>query len=346
MNKIMLAGFLTVYVFSGLAYAQQTPAKTETPEIKAEIEALISKAEASQKDPLKLNDAINKILDYRPYNKSASQATKSDVTVRFVKIYNALDDTLTNTANKKQIIEFLGSRNKVPEAHEFMLAVLENGKESYRTEALGTIYFGGIPGDDIYDKVKSLVARSVIKEEDSLGALKGANPRRALPEIQKFLASTKDPVEYVGIGHLLYYYGNPNLLDVLVERYDYFKSLPASAWAKGYDPTLCLSTEMLMKYIEIREGTRVKKALEIFEDSGVFGNRKLPLLQKKLESADPITRKASAEFLIHQAEIGSVSRENITPVLKNAEARETDKDLKLKLKSGLKKLDPPAGGKK
>ncbi|OGR79936.1 MAG: hypothetical protein A2X38_01955 [Elusimicrobia bacterium GWC2_61_25] len=346
MKKIMLAGFLTIYTLSGLAYAQQAPAKTETPGVKAEIEVLISKAEVSQKDPLKLNDAINKILDYGLYNKSASQATKSDVAARLVKIYNSLDDTLINTANKKQIIEFLGSRNKVPEAHEFFLSVLENGKGQYRAEALRAIYFGGIPGDDIYDKVKSLVARGIIKEEESLGSLKGANPQRALPEIQKFLATTKDPEWFVGIGHLLYYYKDPSLLDVLFQRYDYFKGLPASAWPEGYDPTLCISTEMLMKYIEVNEGVKLKKALEVFEDSGVFGNRKLPVLQKKLESANLATRKAATEFLIHQTEIGSVSRENIAPVLKDAEARETDKDLKLRLKSALKKLGPRVGGKK
>jgi hypothetical protein len=329
-----------------LAYAQKDTFQTETPEIKAEIEALISKAEAKQKNPLKLNDAIHDLLDYRPYKSASSQATKGDVTTRLVKIYNSIDDTLTNTANKRRIIEFVGLRNNVPEAHDFLLSVLENGKELYRTETLGIIYFGGIPSDDIYNKVKSLVARGIIREEDSLGALKGANSQRALPEIQKFLATTKDPAWYVGAGHLLSGYQNPALLDVLFQRYDYFKNLPASAWPKGYDPTLCLSTEMLMKYVEINEGKRLKKALEIFDDSGVFGNRNLPLLQKKLESADPVTRKATVEFLIHQAEIGLVSRENISPVLKDAEVRETDKDLKLKLRSVLKKLEPPDGGRK
>lgn len=326
--------------------AQKDTAQTETPEIKAEIESLISKAEASQKNPLKLNDAIDDLLKYRSYKSVTSQTTKRDVTTRLVKIYNSLDDTLTNTANKKQIIEFLGSRNNVPATHEFFVSVLGNGKEQYRTEALETIYYGGIPGDDIYNKVKSLVARGVIKEEDSLIALKGANPQRALPEIQKFLATTKNPKKYVGIGHLLYYYKDPNLLDVLVERYAYFKSLPASAWPEGYDPTLCISTEMLMKYIEVRDGLKVKKALEIAEDRGIFGDEELPVLKKKLESGDIVTRTASVDFLTHQIETGYVTREKVVSALKTAEGRETDKDLKLKLKSALKKLEPPVGGRK
>lgn len=349
MKKILLAGVIVVSTFSGLVYAQNDPAKTaktETPEIKAEIETLIAKAEASQKDPLKLNNAIQDLLNYRVYKSASTQATKSNVTVRLVKIYNSIDDTLTNTANKRRIIEFIGLRNNVPEARAFLIAVLESGKELYRTEALGIIYFGGNPGDDIYDKVKDLVARDIIKEESSLGALKGANPQRALPEIQKFVSTTKSPDGYIGAGQLLSFYRDPELLDVLVDRYGYFKSIPSSERPKNYAPQFAFSMEMLKKYIEVKEGSKLEKALEIFDDRGVFGDRKLPLLQKKLESNDSVTRKAAVRFLIRQAEIGSVSKEKISPVLKNAEARETDKDLKLKLKSVLKKIEPPTGGKK
>lgn len=374
MKKIILASLLTSYALSGLAYAQRDPVKTES-EIKAEMESIISKIEAHKDNPSTLNQAIRLLEDNRYYH-LASPEVRSDVTRRLVKVYNSIDDApckscksgaskddkyedclvecansgetnpLTSSANKQRIIEIVGLRSKVPEAHEFYLSVLEKEKELYRKQAIRTIYFGGIPGDDIYDKVKSLVARGVIKEENSLSALKGANPKRALPEVQKFLATTKNPNKYVGIGQLLCFYEDPNLLDVLVERYDYFKNIPLSERPENYAPQFAFSMEMLKKYIEVKEGSKLEKALEIFDARGVFGDRKMPLLQKKLESKDSVTRKAAVKFLIHQAEIGLVSPENVSPVLKNAEARETDKDLKLKLKAALKKLEPPTGGRK
>ncbi len=344
MKKVMLVFVIAIFAFSGLTYAQEGSVSSETPEIKAKIESLVSNVEAEKK-PLKLNDAINDLIDYHPYYVSASQGTRSDVTVRLIKVYNSLDDSLTNTANKTQIIDFLGTSN-VPEAHKFFVSVLENGKELYRTEALRGIYFGLIPGDDIYDEVKSLVARGVIKEEDSLSALYGANRQRALPEIQKFLATTKNPKKFVGIGHLLSAYRDPKLLDVLFQRYDYFKSLPASAWPRGYAPQFCVSMEMLKKYIENEEGVKYKNAVEVFEDRGIFGDEDLPMLQKKLESSNIVTRKTSLDFLTHQLKIGYVTKSKVLSVLKDAETRETNKDLKLKLRSAIERFAPPAGAKK
>jgi len=372
MKKVLLAS-VAVYALSGLSYAQKDPAKAE-PEIKAEMESIISKIEAYKDKPSILNQAIRMLEDNRYYHLASSEV-RSDVTRRLVKVYNSIDDApckscksgasdakyydclvecansgdtnpLTSSANKKRIIEIVGLRSKVPEAHEFFLSVLESGRELYRTQALGTIYFGGIAGNDIYDKVKSLVSRGVIKEEDSLGALKGANSQRALLEIQRFLATTKSPDGYISAGQLLSYYRDPALLDAVADRYKYFKNIPSSERPENYAPQFAFSMEMLKKYIEVKEGSKLEEALEIFDDRGVFGDRKLPLLQKKLESKDSVTRKAAAKFLIRQAEIGSVSRENIVPVLRNAEARETDKDLKFKLKSALKKLEPSAGGRK
>jgi hypothetical protein len=331
MKKIMLicATLLLASTASALDKSKMSVAQIE-----AEVETRVSKAETLVKYPMALNDILQE-LDHRSYLYYVSQPKKHDATQRLAKIYSVLDDELTNTANKRRIIGIIGLGNNGPEAHEFILSVLENGPELYRKEALGVLYGRTLKGDDIYNKVKDLIARKVIRQEDSLFALKGVNPKRATKEIQDFLATTKDPEQYIKKGGLLSEYGEPDLMDVVIDRYDYFKSIPQAERPDHYDPTLAFNMDMLKKYIQAKEGARLKKALEMFDDSGVFGDMKMPVIQEKLESKDVSSREAAVDFLVKQIDMGTASERVALPILKAAHSREINPRIKNKLKQAI-----------
>lgn len=333
MKKIMLV--CTALLLTS-AVSAWDKSKMSIPEIDAEVEARVSKAETLVKYPMALNDVLQE-LDHRSPLYYASQAKKRDVTLRLAKIYSVLDENAnpTNTANKRRIIGIIGLANNGPEGHEFILSVLENGPELYRKEALQVLYGRALKGDDIYNKIKDLTARGVIRLEYSFGALKGVNPKRAAKEIQDFIATTKDPERYIKTGSLLSEYGEPDLMDVVIDRYDYFKNIPKSAQPDHYDPTLAFDIDLLKKYIQAKEGARLKKALEMFDDSGVFGDMKMPVIQGKLESKDIVSREAAVDFLIKQADIGSASERVALPLLKAAYSRETNPKIKNKLKQAI-----------
>jgi len=343
MKKIALSGFLAVFVLAGLAYAQKDNTKTISPEIKAEIEGLLSKAESKIKDPLKLNEILQR-LDSNTYLNPlyvADSETKRSVMQRLIKIYNSIDAVSTNGVNKMRIVE-IASIDNSPEVHAFYLSILENGPEISRKYVLRSVFFGAVNGDDIYNKIKDIQARGLAKNDEVLPALKGANPQRALKEIQQFVRTTNNPEEYVWSGMLLCGYKDADILDVIIERYDYFKSIPKVERPNHYDPSFSFDIDMLKKYIEVKEGVKLKKALEIFDDSGVFGDRKLPLLKSKIESKDAISREAVIDFLEHQMRNGSVAKEKILPILKDAQSQETNHALKLKLGKVIERNEKPA----
>lgn len=343
MKKIAMSCLLAVFVLAGLAYAQKDNTKTISPEIKAEIEGLLSKAESKIKEPLKLNEILQR-LDSNTYLNplyAADSETKRSVMQRLIKIYNSIDAVSTNGVNKMRIVE-IASIDNSPEVHAFYLSILENGPEISRKYVLRSVFFGVVNGDDIYNKIKDVHGRGLAKNDEVFPALKGANPQRALKEIQQFVRTTKNPEEYVWSGMLLCGYKNPDVLDVIIERYDYFKNIPQAERPHRYSPTFALKREMLEKYIEVKEGPNLKKALEIFADADIFGESRLPLLNKKLESKDAVSREAVVDFLAHQMEIGSVAKEKTLPLLKDAQSRETNHGLKLKLGRAIEKNEKPA----
>lgn len=332
MKKIALSGFLAVFVLAGLGYAQIDNAKTVSPEINAEIDGLLSKAESEIKNPLKLNEILQR-LDSNTYLNPlyvADSETKRGVMQRLINIYNSIDAVSTNGVNKMRIVE-IASIDNSPEVHAFYLSILENGPELSRKSVIRSVFFGTVNGDDIYNKIKDLQVLGLAKNDEVLPALKGANPQRALKEIQQFVRTTKNPEEYVWSGMLLCGYKNTDVLDVIVERYDYFKNIPQAERPHHYSPTFAFKREMLEKYIEVKEGASLNKALEVFADADIFGESRLPLLAKKLESKDAVSREAAIDFLEHQMEIGSVSKEKTLTLFKDAQSKEANHALKLKL---------------
>lgn len=341
-NLIAIIMGITLIFAVNNGFTQKNNTNTEPLKIKAEVEKLILRAEANIKKPYKLNAVMYEFGKNRVYKKYADTKTKRDVTMRLIKIYDSLNDVGVNQPSKERIIETIGHNDNSIEAHKFFLKVLNSNSNEYRRSALWSLNnYNGVHGNDIYDEITRLMKKGVIDKEKFLYALKNASPKKALPEIQKIVSSTKNPKLFQMAGRLLCEYKDVNLLDNVVERYDYFKNIPISEQPDHYNPSFVVTTEILEKYIEATEGKKLRKALEILTDTNVFGE--LYWLETKFGSQNIDTREAVINFIENQMSIGNVSEEKVSPILKEALSYETNKKLKLKLKAVIKSLEDKSG---
>ena len=344
MKKVVPVFVMAVFAFSGFSYAQRDGLKPASPELDAKVEDMVDRAVAVKNIPLRLDNILID-LDYSQELFYASQGTKSDVTIKLVQLYNSLDDLGSNAASKQHIIEIIGMANNGPEAHKFFISVLDNGNDLYRKKALRIMFFHIVNGDDLYDEVKTLVSRKIISDYDSLGALKGADPSRAVSDIQTAIKKAEDLEKFVRMGNLLSQYKEPALMDVVVDRYNYFRDVK-----KEQNSALlyCFQQDTLKNYIAAKEGERLKTALDILSSRGVFDENDVPMLKSKLESKDLATREYAVDFLNQQMAVGFVAKDKLLKVFGDAYANETNQQLKLKLGKIIEKHETVAipGGQK
>lgn len=315
-------------------YAQNNPPNNEArAEMMASVDKLLTKAERSINNPDKLNDILFEYSDSPP-RVYLTKEDRREIAKRLIKIFYAIDESLTSMANKSRIMEIVGASDDSPEAHKFFLDVLNIDNEEYRKMALWGIRPTGLHGDDLYEKIRSLERDGKITKIRSLQCMTRANPKRALEEMKVILKTTKSVKEFVRVGiNLPYPSGDaPEVLDIIIDRYHDFKGKAASAEEEGYTPERAMASQTLWPYIDIREGARLKTALEIIDDKGVCGQKDLPVLRKKLKSADSVTRAATADFLGKQVSKGNLRKEVALPVLEEAYGRETDQKVKQKIK--------------
>ncbi len=346
MNKTRIMVCMAIFTFSGFAYAQKAANQGENLEGKSKIriEELLSKAENSIENPDRLNDVIHEYINdsAKPH---LAPAERREISKRFIKIFYSIDDSLTNMANKERIMEIVGFSDNSPEAHEFFMKILSSDNEKYREMALWGIRPRGVHGDDLYEKIESLERDGKISKIRSLQCLARANPARSLEEMKTILKTTQDVKEFVLVGvNLPEGIGDsPDVLDIIVDRYKDFKGKPASAEQVGYRPEDAISSKILWEHINIREGARLKIALEIMRAKGVCYDKDLPALERKTRSADKATRDAVLDFLDSQIVSGNLKREKVLPILKDAQNRESDQKLKHKFEKTIGKFDKPGG---
>jgi hypothetical protein len=344
MMTVILIFACYVLCATNLNAAPPPPKDTDIPKIKSEIEAVVLRVERGASDERELHTAINDLMwylqRYRKIVRSSPELTH-DMTKRLIKVFDKVADIDINKATKSYMIEIIGDSDNSPEAHAFILRMINSKNERYRERALWSMRGNGVRGDDIYDAVKTLIDRGVLKREEFLYALRYANPERGLKEIQGFLATTKDVNMYTSYGLLLCDYKNPELLDILIDRYDEFKNkVPETPEERAvYAPArAAFDPDVLKKYMEIREGKRFAKALAILGSKGISGDEDLALFERKLKSKDPETRKATLDFLDVQISDSAIDRAKARVMLKAANTRETDAALKVKIRRIMKQL--------
>ena len=331
--------------FATLLHAQSAANKVEAKEVRETINTMLVDVESSKSSPLALNHAIKALSDQllNNWNRKVyvSTDTTRNVTVKLAAIFSGLNDEVTNQANKLRIIETIGVSDNGMEAHDFILSIMDSGTRQQREMALRSVCSIGVRGDDVYQKIKELVKKGIVKEEDSFEPLQRVDPKKALPEIQKFLLTTKNVKHFVKIGLVLSDYQNPDLLDVLVERQGEFKTeQPKTAQASidSMEPEDAIGSKDLKRYIEIREGKNVRLALAILLKKGTSGDKDLSLFEKKFAASQQETKDALLDFFDAQVEGGNYSPEKISQVLKQAQLKETYPVIKARIEKMVGKL--------
>lgn len=327
---------LTLLISAG--YAQNNPSNEKgRAEMMASVDKLLTKAEHSINDPYKLNGIL---YDYSntPPRTYLTKEDRREISKRLIKIFYAIDES--NMANKQHIMEIVGASDNSPEAHKFFLDVLNMDDERYRKMALWGIRPTGLHGDDLYDKIDALQKEGKITKIRSLQCKTRANPERALEEMKAILKTTKDVNEFVDVGINLPYPAGaePEVMDIIIDRYHGFKGKASSAGEGADAPADAISFQRLWPYIVAREGERLKTALEMIDDKGVCGPDNMPILRKKLKSADSVTREATVDFMSKQVSRGNLRKEVVLPVLDEAYGRETDQKVKQRMKILREKL--------
>lgn len=325
---------LILTLLMSVGYAQDKTSNIEArAEMMASVDKLLAKAERSINNP----DSLNEILyEYSsaPPRIHLTKEDRREIAKRLIKIFYAIDESLTSMANKHRIMEIVGASDNSPAAHKFFLDVLNIDDERYRKMALWGIRPTGLHGDDLYEKIRALERDGKIAKIRSLQCMTRANPKRALEEMKTILKTTKSVKEFVRVGvNLPYPSGDePEVLDIIIDRYHDFKGKTASAEEEGYTPERAMASQTLWPYINVREGVRLKTALEIIDDKGVCGQKDIPILRKKIKSSDSVTRKATVEFLGKQVSKGNLRKEAVMLVLEEAYGRETDQEVKQRMK--------------
>lgn len=325
---------LILFISVSTGYAQNTPPNNVArAEMMASVDKLLTKAERSINNPDKLNNILFEYSDSPP-RIHLTKEDRREIAKRLIKIFYDIDESLTSMANKSRIMEIVGASDNSPEAHRFFLDVLSIDDERYRKMALWGIRPTGLHGDDLYEKIRSLERDGKITKIRSLQCMTRANPKRALEEMKTILKTTKDVNEFVDVGVNLPYPGGaePEVMDIIIDRYHEFKSKASSAGQGADAPEGAIASQRLWPYIDVREGARLKTALEIIDDKGVCGQKDLPVLRKKLKSADRVTREATADFLGKQVSSGNLQNGMALSVLEEAYGRETDQKVKQKMK--------------
>ncbi len=270
-----------------------------------------------------------------------SPDTTRNVSKKLIAVFNGINDEGTNQANKLRIIEAIGFSDNSPEAHAFFLSLMDTGPIKQREMALRSVHPIGVRGDDIYQKIKELVKNGTVSEEDSFAALRRVDAKKALPEIQRYLSTTNNVEHFVEIGLVLSDYKDPNLLDVLVERQSEFKvEQPKTMQEKIniIEPADAISSKNLKKYIDVREGEKVRHALAILRKKGTSGDKDLPLFEKKLSSGQQITKEALLDFFEGQVDDGNFSADKVAQLLKRADLNENDATIKARINKVVDKV--------
>lgn len=281
------------------------------------------------------NSALQEIVDLMKEPELNSEAKRA-ATKRMIKVYYAIDDSMTNNANKKRILEAVGRSDPGPEAQEFFLEVLDSDNTEYRNMALWSINSPyGVHGDAIYTKIQSLERKGVLTKGHSLVELAKANPSRAIPEMKEFLRTTQELKDFIAVSLNLPKEArhNPDVLDIIVERYPDFKAKPRTERDAGLSPEDAIWFPDLWGYIDVREGSHLKNALRMIRAQGVSGVRDIPRLEKKIQGNDVGSREAVAEFFADQIDSGNLPKEKVLPILKEVRDRERDQKLKRKIEN-------------
>lgn len=298
------------------------------------LEKQLARAERWQRwSPMATNSALQEIVDLMKKPVLTSE-TKREATKRLIRIYYAIDDSMTNNANKKRILEAIGHSDPGPEAQEFFLKVLDSDNAEYRNMALWSLNSPyGVHGAAIYAKIQSLEQRGVLTKGHSLVELAKADPSRAIPEMKEFLRTTQELKDFVAVSLNLPKEArhNPDVLDVIVERYGDFKGKPKTEKDAGLSPEDAIWFPDLWAYIDAREGYHLKNALGMLRAQGVCGVRDISRLEKKIKGNDVFGREAVVEFFAAQIDSGNLPKEKVLPILKEARVRESDQKLKRKL---------------
>lgn len=337
--------------------------------LKEKQEADRREAEAYRAAPQKLRADLDGILRNMRQNNAASTATKftaarEELSTKLYQLQqnrvpippevgNPLAEALINIYEDRRKydnnrdflpIEVAATYGDSPAVKRYLTRLLKETSGRERTLVLVSLAWSqNLRGDaELYSVLEGMYRAEGHIDPVILGVMSRLDRKKALPLVLKEVETTKDVKLFNKGADLISEYGRPELLEVVIRRVPEF---PRKSWGAEDNPTLGIYPELLLKYLEQAEGTKLDQGLHALGQSIIALRGSAPLIQKKLKSPDPRSRRAVADFLREGAALSVLSEESIVRATHEAAQRETDGDARRALEAAAKALREKVEGK-
>lgn len=240
---------------------------------------------------------------------------------------------------RRNIIQTIALYGDDEVAKTFILRLLEKGSADERGAALAVVGVLGVTGADIYDKIQDLAKRRIIKPEERTTLLVRVNKERALPEVLKEVASSRDKkLVLYSAWALQEYYRKPEYYSVILPRLrelDFGK--PGTF--KNTNGLFWMRADLFAQYVDSAQGTELQLALQfMLAHEEVRNPSSTPALVRKLKNDDPEIRIIAAQILAREAEWSQDESEKIKGPLREALEIEQDAVVKKSLNDSMAQI--------
>lgn len=316
----------------------------------------VKKAEFWQFLPHRLNIKLGDLDKELGKTGALPEGAASEVTRRLVGIYSAYGESVGADRIRSKVLNIISNNDNGKAAQGFFIKILTDGDAQQRKDALRAISNGKMRGSEFYDSIRTVAQKEDSRIAEYLPALAKVEPGRGKAEALRLLAGTEDFGQFERVGEFLCSYDDPDLMDIVADRYEYFKRkntrkdevvVRRTSWGMeetesvyySMGPKRAFASKVLRKYIEARDGERLRIAIEIYkEQTGGMEREDIPIFEKKLASGDVISRETMIDYLEYNLN-KFIDNKFLFDMLRTAERAEADARLKNKVSGILKKGD-------
>ena len=318
-------------------------AEPKNVEAEACIERELPKLDAgTDEDRLKalvsLDGSLRRLANRRAHPRMDSRRRLAKELMRLYEKASA--DSTQGSRIRDTIAQMLTSYGDDTIARPAILNILDHGTKIQRDRVLATLGTpGALSGPEFYSKIDELVAKGSIKESHRTTFLARIDKEKALPEILKVLkvSNDKESVLYAAWA-LQDYYQRPGDFALILRR---VKEVGLDkSYDKRGDGLFWVNRELFSKYIAEASGDDLTLALDLVgRHAALRSTSGIPMLEKKLDDADPRVRELAAKAL---AESSASARANWTSMaerLRVALAKEQTPSVRLAMEDAIRRID-------
>lgn len=322
------------------------PASTESENPKIQHMVTEHMGALRMADKLKQEQAVSSLrtglmLACNANGKLPKMETSKALSESLVAYYNAESNNQSfSSSARRDVIQTITLYGDDVVAKKFVLRILEKGAKEEREAALAVVGMLAVTGDDVYAMIEQLVKRKLIPLRDRTTVLARVNKEKALPEILKDVAASKDREIFLySAWALLEYYRRPEDYGRILPRIKELRLGEPNSF-KNTDGLFWMKADLFAAYLDQVRGEELISALAFMEAfDAVRRPTSAPAVQRKLGDGSPQARASAARILAKLSEYSKADRTSIKESLRHAESAETDQQVKKTIQGALASIE-------